>query len=528
LAWLCNDFDLPDLHVFKLFHHNLKILSDSVSNVRYEDGRKTEATEKEDLMASDFNWKTKVANTLKTGFARLQHGVDSVSYYALCAYTLVPIIEALNSGDMSQALTAFRELVKNVGTNLLSNRIEDLAKQKTVEDTARQLEKAVADEPALRDELNTLLKKLDVLIQAQQTLPETERQRFVDTLREELQQSGNFSPFAQNVVFAGAIHGDVTVNVFQSTADQQAKEALLHYQRGLFETCRRLSLWKLDHESSDPARDPQQPELARVYIDLLTTAPAPAREDHESRRERFAETEREMLSALDAVSAHRRVVLLGDPGSGKSTFLNHLVLRLVGHALEPHEHWLSSFPHELREESPLLPVPVILREFASQLPKRVKKAEVGLLWDFIKSSLRDQNVLPASDLLERGFNEGRALLLLDGLDEITQAEHRKTMRALVAAWASRYRNCRMIVTCRTLSYQEPAWQLAKFPWFTLAPFTPEQIVRFIDAWYAELARVNRVTASQARQLAEKLRSAVQTDAVCVTPVSTGWRRIRSC
>ena len=52
--------------------------------------------------------------------------------------------------------------------------------------------------------------------------------------------------------------------------------------------------------------------------------------------------------------------------------------------------------------------------------------------------------------------------------------------------------CRVVVTCRTLSYQDPAWQLADFQSFTIAPFTEAQIDRFIVAWYAELARLGSI------------------------------------
>ena len=253
------------------FDHFVKRALRCRGYVRYVDGQKTEATETEDLMASDFNWRTRVTDSLKTWFSRLQRGVDTSIYYTLCALALWPIVEAYNSGDPARITAAFSELVKSVGVNLLSNRLDDLAKQKTVEDTARQLEKAVADEPALRNELNTLLEKLDVLTHARQVLSESERQWFVDTLREELQQSGNFSPFSQNVIFTGSIHADVTVNVFQSAVDQRAEYALNRYRRVLKERYERLSLLGIDPAAGKPTNESSRPELAQVYIDLDTT-----------------------------------------------------------------------------------------------------------------------------------------------------------------------------------------------------------------------------------------------------------------
>lgn len=66
-----------------------------------------------------------------------------------------------------------------------------------------------------------------------------------------------------------------------------------------------------------------------------------------------------------------------------------------------------------------------------------------------------------------------------------------------------------MVTCRTLSYQDPAWQLPQVPSHTLAPFTEAQIARFIAAWYAELARLGSIKPGAVAGSAQHLQQAVQ-------------------
>jgi predicted NACHT family NTPase len=60
------------------------------------------------------------------------------------------------------------------------------------------------------------------------------------------------------------------------------------------------------------------------------------------------------------------VVLLGDPGSGKSTFVNHLAHCLALHLQEPKANWLKHLPGWT--ETDTLPIVVILRDFARGLP----------------------------------------------------------------------------------------------------------------------------------------------------------------
>ena len=79
--------------------------------------------------------------------------------------------------------------------------------------------------------------------------------------------------------------------------------------------------------------------------------------------ERLAERgETRRMTALEAVSnpEQPRVVLLGDPGGGKSTFVNYLAFCLAMARLEPGAGWLEQLPGWTQGK--LLPVRVVLRE----------------------------------------------------------------------------------------------------------------------------------------------------------------------
>ena len=265
------------------------------------------------------------------------------------------------------------------------------------------------------------------------------------------------------------------------------------YRRVFAASCRQLPLRGVDVGASDPQGEQKQLNLDHVYVSLNTTTRIESGEDEQPRK-RQPSMEREEarpLGALEAAHANRRLVLTGDPGSGKSTFVNHLGLCLAMHGLEPKAGWLDKLEPWSAQEANLLPVTVILRDFARFAVDEGNERSPNRLWSFIRSRLKRQNLDFVAEHLHDRLEAGEVYLLLDGLDEIAVQSQRTVVRDAVAAFAVRYDRCRILVTCRTLSYQDPAWRLPSFPSYELAPFDDEQIGHFVDAWYGELQQSGR-------------------------------------
>src|SRR5262249_21906758 len=159
---------------------------------------------------------------------------------------------------------------------------------------------------------------------------------------------------------------------------------------------------------------------------------------------------------------------------------------------EPQQNWLNRLSGWRMKEADVVPIFITLRDFARWLPEKTGKAEPSVLWKFIEQRLTAQNLAFVLDPLLDRLERGQALVLLDGLDEIPTQPQRLFACAVVESFARRYPDCRFVVTCRTLSYQDPAWQLQDFHSVTLAPFSAEQIDLFIAAWYGELARLGSI------------------------------------
>ncbi|WP_295392185.1 NACHT domain-containing NTPase [uncultured Thiodictyon sp.] len=224
-------------------------------------------------------------------------------------------------------------------------------------------------------------------------------------------------------------------------------------------------------------------------------------------------------SALDALNTASRLVLLGGPGSGKSTFVNFVALSLAGELLKvpgPNLETLTApLPNEDGDDKaqapqrwdhgPLLPVPVVLRDLASQLPPPGIPVNAETLWRFLQGRLKQAALEDFAPVLKQRLLDQGGLILLDGLDEVPDAhERRAQIKQAVQDFAASFSRCRFLVTSRTYAYQRQEWQLDGFTQTHLLPLRTGQIKGFVDAWYAHMVELLRLTPAAARDRAEVL------------------------
>jgi formylglycine-generating enzyme required for sulfatase activity len=245
----------------------------------------------------------------------------------------------------------------------------------------------------------------------------------------------------------------------------------------------------------------------------------PASEKQESRRASPVERDQRPLRALEAVFEHPRVALLGEPGSGKSTFAQHLTYCLAIAQTNKASPALEDFWLDWKDRrANWLPVRVVLRDFDAwlqTLDPPPAKAEPGHLRDFIAHALKPDTLEFAAGLIDDALRQGRAFVVLDGLDEVTSIKQRQFVAQAINAFIALYdEGNRYLLTCRTYSYQKPAeastpdLRVSSFKEvFELSPFTSGQIEAFIAAWYDELVAVDRLKPDEAAEKRKALGAA---------------------
>ena len=227
------------------------------------------------------------------------------------------------------------------------------------------------------------------------------------------------------------------------------------------------------------------------------------------------------LSALDVLNAERHLVLLGGPGSGKSSFVSFVALSLAGELLGAARPNLAALTAPLPPEDdtpgdqpnppqqwrhgPLLPVLVVLRDLASQLPPPGQPVDTLTIWAYITQRLQAAALADYAPHLQQELLQTGGLILFDGLDEVPDAlQRRAQIKQAVQAFAATFQRCRFLVTSRTYAYQRQDWALDGFVPVQLQPLTTGQMRAFVQAWYAHMVDLGRLTPSAAQSRSQHL------------------------
>lgn len=185
---------------------------------------------------------------------------------------------------------------------------------------------------------------------------------------------------------------------------------------------------------------------------------------------------------LEAVNQYRTVILLGEPGSGKSTALAHC----AGQLADTQERLPVLIPlrrYELDED----PIEFIRRTWALALQDHLRETIGAREVEPVPLHNVSEAVEPLASRLEHLMVHGRLLFLLDGLNEIPNLSQNDSRISRLATFLEQAlaQNNQSVVACRVLDYaalRRPLERLLQQ--VTLEPLDDQRIDSFLQNYLA--------------------------------------------
>jgi HEAT repeat protein len=168
----------------------------------------------------------------------------------------------------------------------------------------------------------------------------------------------------------------------------------------------------------------------------------------------------------DVVAEYPRLIVLADPGLGKSWLIRSETHRLCQEAL-------AALAGD--EDLPLIPIPLRCDQLVA--------AAGNTLADAAADHLVAQGILPLRSRagVQALISAGEAVVLLDALDELGTPEERGRLKAFLRSWTEHAGEAaRCVVTSRIAGYAGPPVSGASE--VELLAFTPEDVIAAIAIW----------------------------------------------
>jgi hypothetical protein len=170
-------------------------------------------------------------------------------------------------------------------------------------------------------------------------------------------------------------------------------------------------------------------------------------------------------SFLSTVNGISRTVVIGDPGAGKSTLVQHTAYRVIQ-----------------RQNVTVTPILVQSRDYAAA-------GRGTSLTSYICGAFSADNSLHVHEsVLVDVLTLGCAYVIFDGVDEIIDQAARRQYIRQIESFAQRFPLVPILATARRVGYSRASFRDETFKVLELDEFTDDQFTEYVDKWFSITGR----------------------------------------
>lgn len=184
----------------------------------------------------------------------------------------------------------------------------------------------------------------------------------------------------------------------------------------------------------------------------------------------------EVISTRRLLEGERHVAVLAGPGSGKTTLVKMLAVSYAD-------------PDSRRKFGGSLPtedlMPLVIR--CRQLGSRARDPIITTLFSLIEQAERTDLRRDFAVAVSQALKSGKVLLLIDGLDEISDSQERVTFTTQLRTLVGTYPTIRVVCTSREAGFRAVAGAVASiFRSYKIADLSVSDIEQLCVSWHREI------------------------------------------